>query len=143
MERYRLISPELQGSIVFGYDEVSGQLKEVQLDCELKPEQVKFMSGFFPIHIDSLGYLAGKKGRIEAVEPDLSFGNFWSTYAYKVGNKAKAEKLWNALKDSDRQAVFSAIPKLNYFSKAKGIEKPYPTTFLAQQRWDNDFNVNS
>jgi hypothetical protein len=67
---------------------------------------------------------------------DLSFQAFWNQYANKVGNKARAEKLWNKLTDAERSQCFDALPAYDYYLRQRPtMERCYAETFLAQQRW--------
>lgn len=70
---------------------------------------------------------------------DVSFDRFWNLYAYKVGNKARAAKLWNALPDIERILALGAIAAQRRHSESRRTDMPYPETYLAQRRWENQF----
>ena len=70
---------------------------------------------------------------------DVSFDRFWNQYGYKVGNKARAAKLWNALPEMERILALGAIAAQRRHSESRRTDMPYPETYLAQRRWENQF----
>lgn len=70
---------------------------------------------------------------------DTSFDAFWNAYAYKVGNKTRVQKKWNAMKVSERILAIGAIPRYKRFADSKKIERVYPETYIDQRRWENEF----
>lgn len=78
--------------------------------------------------------------KIEEIPADLTFSVFWKAYGYKVGNKAKAEKLWDSLTDHDKKANLKAIPKyLAWLARKQNMEQAQATTWLNQRRWEGDY----
>ena len=66
---------------------------------------------------------------------NIPFEKFWDTYGKKVGSKAKTEKAWNKLKDSEREFIIKNLPA--YVTKFTDKQyQPYPTTFLNERRWE-------
>jgi hypothetical protein len=77
---------------------------------------------------------------IKEVPEDLSFIIFWEQFKYKVGDKKKAEKLWNLMNDGDRIAALAGIPKyLFWLATKQNMEQTHATTWLKQRRWENDY----
>lgn len=73
-------------------------------------------------------------------EPDLSFETFWSAYNYKVGKKVSTQKSWERLSKADRLAAIKGIAKYNRFLARKhGLEKAYPSTYINQRQWENEY----
>ena len=70
---------------------------------------------------------------------NTSFETFWNSYAYKVGNKSRVQKKWNAIKESERILAIGAIPRYKRFAESKRIERVYPETYIDQRRWENEF----
>lgn len=68
-----------------------------------------------------------------------AFPAFWELYAYKVGNRARVQKKWEALPEADRINAMAAIPRYKRFAANKRIERVYPETYLDQRRWENEF----
>ncbi len=125
------------------YDRKTGQLLSATLPLGLTVEQLIFIKENLPITIDELEYIWKSRYRMfnyKTVEEDLSFNNFWNKYNYKVGNKARAEKLWEKLSDKDRVEVFIGVLKYDrYLSEHPGLGKAHATTFLNQRRWENEY----
>lgn len=74
------------------------------------------------------------------VPADLSFAAFWNLYAYKVGNKARCEKLWKLLDSTDRIACLASLLRYKRYMLAHpNQELAYPETYLNQRRWENEY----
>ena len=83
----------------------------------------------------------GKVSNISSGVPDQSFLEFWNYYPRKEAKK-KAEGIWKSKKLS---ASLPAI--LLFLEKAKVTERwrnprfiPQPTTFLSQERWNDELD---
>lgn len=137
MRKYVLTSPGFTGELIFGYNS-EGILVLFENSAELQTAHLQYLQRNFPFVADELAKVV-QKGKLTEIT-DLSFDKFWKEYAYKVGNKARTEKLWIKLQESERIAVFEALPKYNYFLKThQSLEKVYPETFLSQRRWENEY----
>ncbi len=136
--KYLLSSDKLKGEMLYEYDE-KGIIKEFTLDAELTPGQLQFLSNHFPVTEKMLLKQAKHYGwRLKPVEQDLSFDAFWSRYAHKVGNKKRAERLWNLLSKKEKAKALAYLPRYeSYLTQNPGISKLYPETYLNQQRWNN------
>jgi hypothetical protein len=97
--------------------------KEFLLDMPLscKPEWLNRLKGL----------------KAEPMSEDLSFIRFWNTYSYKVGKKARAERLWETLSPVDRQRALDFIGQYNAHLTVSNHARLYPETYLAQERWNN------
>lgn len=138
MRDYVFTSEHFDGQILFSYDN-EGVLVYFENKAYLTDVQLRYLSENFPFSVNDLGKIKGQKGVITEIT-DLSFDKFWNAYNKKLGNKAKAEKLWNQLSESERIEVLEALPRYDYYLQTHpGIEKAYPTTFLNQRRWENEF----
>jgi len=79
---------------------------------------------------------------IEKVADDLSFAAFWAAYKNSLGDKKKAQKLWELMPDEDKIAALISLPKYHYWLACKnGIEQLHATTYLNQRRWENDYTI--
>ena len=138
--KYLLKHKKITGSIMFTYDD-QGRIIAFAFDCEISNEIWDFIMDHFPTRIETLQHKAYKNFQLIEVPMDVSFDAFWNVYAYKVGNKERARKLYNVLEDNIRVQIFAAIKKYNtWLSSKKSIEKLYPETFLNQRRWENSFD---
>lgn len=70
---------------------------------------------------------------------DVSFERFWSLYGKKVGNKAGVEKKWGKLSWDERVMAIGCIGRMRRYYDQKGIDLPYPETYINQRRWENEF----
>ena len=73
---------------------------------------------------------------------NIEFIEFWNLYNKKVGNKDKAEKKWNDLKDNERQKIIDTLPKFIGSIKDKQFQ-PHPLTYLNNSRWNDEIENNT
>jgi len=69
-------------------------------------------------------------------ETSLTFDEFWDAYD-KKRDRVASEKLWNALKQSDREAIMAYIPLYKRAQPTKRFRKD-PTTFLRHRSWEDE-----
>jgi len=81
------------------------------------------------------------KFRMSNTQTDLSFLAFWNAFAHKVDKKKQVEKLWSALTDVEKQAVFACIPSYHRFVKIMNQNSAYPGTWLRNRMWENEYIV--
>jgi len=127
---------------MISYDDL-GLLRGITIDGELNITQINTLFNHIPFLEGSIQSLADSLGgTVIVVEQDLSFDVFWDRYDYKVGNKARARKLWDQLSNSDRMLAIRKIPVYDSFLIAKrNQDKVYPETFLSQRRFENNFKL--
>jgi hypothetical protein len=100
---------------------------------------VGFLKEHFPFETKAISYYQKSKFfNVELVEQDLSFKAFWDAYDNKVGNKKRAEKLWNALKPTDKAKAIAYIKRYDNILIRSNVTKLYPETYLNQKRFDNE-----
>lgn len=73
---------------------------------------------------------------------NISFSEFWDLYNKKVGDKNKAEKKWNSLKDSERQKIIDTLPAFLNSIPDKQYQ-PHPQTYLNNSRWNDEINLDT
>ena len=107
----------------------------------LTSAQVEYIVANLPRSLEKLEALAKiVKGAILEQDIDTTFTGFWSAYGYKVGKKARAEKLWGVLKEDERRAAITGIAKYDRYLAGKiRMEKAYPETYLSNRYWENDY----
>ncbi len=125
--------------MLFKYS-LKGFLKGFSTEMEVTHATIQFFKQQFPFLHSGLEYFNDhKEFRVEKIDVDLSFVNFWNLYTHKVGNKKRCEKLWSALSENDRAKAISYIKRYdNYLIGAGGIQKAHPETYLYQRRFDNE-----
>ena len=141
MKQYVVTSTQFTGEMLFEFD---AQGLIICFDIRkaiLSPAQYRGLMQRLPGDEDNLLKWVDSNKTLKSiiVPQDLSFDNFWNTYAYKVGDLAKAKKLWKALSDPDKAKALSAIHRYRVFAKDKGIDMVYPERYLSQQRYLNSF----
>lgn len=75
----------------------------------------------------------------DITECDVTFERFWNLYRKKVGNKAGVEKKWGKLSWDERVMAIGVIPRMRRYYEQKGLDLPYPETYINQRRWENEF----
>lgn len=139
MPKYILTSPTFEGSILISYND-NGLLSKLEFNCpSFTPANIAYMLKNVPINNQHIYDMTkGTKASIALANDDLSFNSFWSKYAYKVGHKARAEKLWKLLSNEDKILALAYIHTYNNFLiDHPKQDRQYPETYLAQRRWNN------
>ena len=72
--------------------------------------------------------------------PD-DFLEFYNAYGY-AKSKSKAYQSWKKLSKKDKKAAIDAIPAYKEDCKANDREMKYPSTYLNQRTWEDDFNIS-
>ncbi len=82
------------------------------------------------------------KFRVQEVEQDLGFDNFWDTYGHKVGNKSKCKKIWRLMNAEEQKQVFVNIKKYKYWlTHNPRTDQIYPEGYLSQRRFENEYKI--
>jgi len=104
--------------------------------------------------IVSRGVLLGKQGGATIVSPynkvnntdnkkvnNDRFEEFWDAYGKKVG-KEKAKSKWSKLKESDKDAIFLAIPKYKE-SRPDPTYRKDPERYIGHRVWEDEIPSSS
>lgn len=134
MREFIFTSNKLKGSMRFVYN--NGVLEQFENNAELNEIQLNYFEHNFPFRFENLEKIKGDTGIIKETT-DLSFKNFWDSYAYKV-DKSEAEKFWNNMSKADRLLAISGISKYKYRCKLKGTAMIYPKRYLKNRRWEDE-----
>jgi len=73
----------------------------------------------------------------------MSFQDFYSLYPRKMARK-DAERAWNRLTSTQQKECLEALPNYLKYWKIKETQKdyiPYPATFLNQERWTDEIDL--
>lgn len=147
---YVITGKTINGSIAFKFD-LNGILRTFENSAELTNKQLEWFATHIPTKesfIEPLIKSSDGKLKAEKLDYDLSFASFWEEYGNKKGSKEQARRLYEGDKvtenkrpvtEGDRLAIFKILPRLNYHYQINKKELPYPTTFLNQRRWENEF----
>jgi len=83
-------------------------------------------------------FAKSRKMAVVEVQADLSFEAFWNAYNYKDGgSKKKAQAIWGRLSETNKAAAMASLPKYEQFLKRSQTAKAFATTYLNQERWNN------
>ena len=84
------------------------------------------------------------KSTVHSDKPnDDGFDTFWAAYPRKEGKKT-AQAAWAKIKNPDIDLILDAISKQKktiQWTKEKGSFIPHPTTWLNQERWNDDVDI--
>ncbi len=127
---------------ILGYTE-TGLISQIELLNNEDQAIAEWLLGWAPIRIENLlTYISNPNPRLAVREIlDVTFDGFWNLYDHKVGNKARCEKAWNALRDNEKVACLQKVPVYSKWIKQQPgtMIKVYPETFITQRRWENEF----
>jgi hypothetical protein len=73
----------------------------------------------------------------------MNFNDFYTLYPRKMGRK-DAERAWNRLTSIQQTECLEAMPNYLKYWKIKETAKdfiPYPSTFLNQERWTDEIDI--
>ena len=73
----------------------------------------------------------------------MTFQDFYSLYPRKMGRK-EAERSWNRLTPAQQAECLEAMPNYLKYWTIKQTQKdfiPYPATFLNQERWTDEIDL--
>lgn len=158
MPRYSIMHPKYSGCVgvaVYGLPGADGDgvivsvLRAVEFNQGCHPQFIRAVVTRLPGLIEQRGAengLAFVKLKIEGcvvrdvTEKDLSFETFWREYGYKVGDKKRVQRKWEALGEGERLLALGGIWKQRRHSEGHGAYLPYPETYLNQRRWENEYN---
>lgn len=102
--------------------------------------QIKQMLRLLPVNESELeAFVKVRKLKLSVVQQDLSFNAFWNAFKYKVGKKARAERLWNSLAKMEKELVFLSIPRYHRFIAFKNQNSAYAETWLSNRMWENEY----
>jgi hypothetical protein len=76
------------------------------------------------------------KPQIDPIETSPTFCEFWDAYD-KKRDRGASERLWNALKQEDKEAIMVYIPLYKTAQPTKRFRKD-PTTFLRHRSWEDE-----
>jgi hypothetical protein len=116
-------------------------LKSIEFEGDFEDGQKAWLLCNTPLKASSFGesFSNAAKFRYAEIAEDASFKAFWELFAYKVGNKSKVERLWNAMSEAEKSQALLKIPKYKYsLAQSNNREQAYPETWLNQRRWENE-----
>lgn len=138
MKKYLVTHKKSNITFLFVFDK-NDVIIEYKSDFVSNAKTAEFLKAHFPFISKELDYFKNSAHfNLELLEQDLSFKAFWDAYANKVGNKTKANKLWDTLTPTDKAKALSYIKRYDNLLLQGNIQKLYPETYLNQRRFDNE-----
>jgi len=129
--------PKNRALLAYNHENI---LDQISFDGEWELKQISYFLRVVPVHSDDLRTTLGTSFHISTEIISLEFIDFWNTYAYKVGNKSRAEKLWRSLSDIEKATCMKSIKTYDaYLFNHPKMEKCYPETYLAQRRFEGQY----
>ncbi len=135
--KYYIRSVNTKFKALIEYD-IDGVLTNLVFENKT-PEQVEFFMGILAKSTDIEHIKSYRLLQVKKAKQDLSFTNFWNTFGNKVGDKARAMKLWDSMSEAEQQEALFKIPIYKAWIAVKGFEQALPTTWLKQRRYENDY----
>ena len=83
-----------------------------------------------------------KQSIVKKSKVNILFGEFWSLYDYKVGDKEKIESKWDGLKDDERIKIMEHLPLYKASTPDKKYRK-HPQTYLNNNAWNDEILLNT
>ncbi|RKR83209.1 hypothetical protein BDD43_3411 [Mucilaginibacter gracilis] len=140
MNRYLITSARFDGEMEFRFD-ADGNLKYFENRAAMTDEMLAYLYKCFPFNLQLLGDLCKSTTTLRMVQVtvQVTFKEFYDAYGYKVGNKGRAEKLFNALTHAERYLAMEGIARYKAWLAAHPrTDMLYPETYLSQRRWENE-----
>lgn len=138
MKTYLITHKKTNNTMLFIYSS-KGVLTEFKLNFKPILQFYQLLQPPFPFLIDGiLLYKEHPSFRVQELKQDLSFKGFWDAFAYKHGNKQRAERLWKLLTEVQKAKAIAYIPTYKAMLVNSNKDHLYPETYLNQKRFDNE-----
>jgi hypothetical protein len=144
--RFSVYAPKTKQIVIYDYY-LTGNLRNISFNDNAKggfviasiqesPISIMYLPGQIPIEFRPMIHAKCEVKDITNI--DLSFTKFWNTYGYKRGNMERTKKLWEKLTAHEKILALGFINKLKSVYDTEQKAMPYPETYLAQKRWNNE-----
>ena len=137
MKNYLVTHKKTKKTMLFKYS-VKGILAEFKINFSPTKGFIDYIQPLFPFTEPQVKEFNPKEFRTQLLELDLSFKVFWDTYAYKKGDKAKAEKFWNLLTDVEKAKALAYIPTYRNDCLTNNTAFLYPERYLGRKIFNNE-----
>jgi len=124
-------------------------LKGIENEFKLIPSNIvdKCLLLGYPIDTLSIPFKGKVKAKVKVMvkEDEEKFEKFWKEYPKKVAKK-EAKKVFIRVCPIDESTLMAGLAKwkqTDQWKKDKGRFIPYPTTWLNQERWNDEVEVTS
>jgi len=140
---YTLSSTGFPGEVVFKFDQSGLMVGYDVTGANLNEQQKKWLLRDRPRTLNELKELLKQSRTAHLTQrkdykENVTFDEFWTAYDYKaLSSKIKTKKIWDKMKQIDRDRAFNFIGKYDRMISKEGIAKKYATTYLNDRLWEN------
>jgi len=136
-----LITVKGKCKILAGYHKDILHYVSVDIETSMDQVQADWLWDFVPRNVTTLSkWSKNKDVKYKKVAEDLSFQKFWNEYAWKRGNKGRAERLWNALSEVDKAAAMASLSGYKFWLSSTGTTQIFAEGYLSQRRFENQYS---
>jgi hypothetical protein len=140
MRTFILTHQQFEGDIEFGFDD-RGFISSMHIRAELIEKTLYWITTHYPLTTADLIAYEAKMFAIQEIPVDLSFDAFWKVWPEVKGNRARAEKVWGRMTESDRALALRVMPAyMRYIAKNTFKNPKWPDRWLSEQCYKNDYN---
>lgn len=131
--------------VIYAFDPKTKQFKGIEIvwDGIIDAVVYTWIFSHLPINenalvMEHIKIFDGKKAHILFVPDQITFEMFWKKYQNTMGNKKRAQKIWDLMPQTEQLAAYGFIEQYNnYLRQNPNLTKAYPDTYLYQERWKN------
>lgn len=140
---YTLSSTKFAGEVVFKFDTSGLMLGYDITGAKLDEQQKKWLLFDRPRTLEELKQKLTTSKFAKLVrrlfwKENVTFDEFWERYNYKaLSSKVKTRKVWDKMKQTDRDRAYNFIEVYDAMIAKEGIAKKYATTYLNDRLWEN------
>jgi len=140
---YTMSSPAFPGEVVFKFDQSGLMVGYDITGANLNEQQKKWLLIDRPRTLNELKELLKQSRTAHLTQrkdykENVLFDDFWNAYDYKaLSSKIKTKRLWDKMKQVDRDRAYNFIGKYDRMINKESIAKKYATTYLNDRLWEN------
>ena len=137
--KYELTTAKIDGSLLFEFDDDTGQLVQYNLNANLTEGQMAWFEESFPMRMAVFDKWreGGFKFKLEEIVDNPTFDTFYAMYPKKE-QKQDAIKAWDKLKEDERRAAVKHLKKYQYTLKSESWRNPLlPASYLNKKMWND------
>lgn len=136
MKKFVLTFPNVEGDIVFTYDE-GEVLQGVVFNGDYPERQRRNVLRTLPVRPEVLQRINWRDGILTEEAEKVTFEMFWDRYNDKArSSKVKTQRVWDRMPEGERVKAYRYINRYKS-SIPQGVCMKYATTYLNDQLWNN------
>lgn len=136
MKKFVLRFPNVEGDIVFTYDE-GEVLQGVVFNGDYPERQRRNVLRTLPVRPEVLQRINWRDGILTEEAEKVTFEMFWDRYNDKArSSKVKTQRVWDRMPEGERVKAYRYINRYKC-SIPQGVCMKYATTYLNDQLWNN------